>query len=188
MAKRVFLLHGWEGSPHSNWLPWLKSRLEEQKIKVSVPALPDPYNPKLDFWLDTLSKTVGNPDENIYLVGHSLGCITILRYLENLKKGQIVGGVILVAGFTDDLGVKKLNNFYTTPIDWDAINLHCTKFVVIASDDDKYVPLRYSDILKENLKAKVIIEHNMDHFIMEELPIVLNQLVEMINNKATNTF
>ncbi|MBU4141279.1 hypothetical protein KKE99_00155, partial [Patescibacteria group bacterium] len=28
--KRIFIIHGWEGAPESNWFPWLKKQLEKQ--------------------------------------------------------------------------------------------------------------------------------------------------------------
>jgi len=34
MSKRVFLIHGWEGSPEEGWRPWLKKELEKRGFKV----------------------------------------------------------------------------------------------------------------------------------------------------------
>ncbi len=180
MTKKVFIIHGWEGNPNSNWFPWLKSKLEEHGISVSVPQLPDPFHPKQEEWLEALREAVGKPAKDDYFIGHSLGCITILRYLESLNDNEEIGGAVLVAGFTDDLGYKELTDFYRTPILWERINLHCKKFVSIASDNDQYVALKYSDILKENLGAKVMIQPKMGHFGMVELHVALNELLKMI--------
>ncbi len=38
---------------------------------------------------------IGNPDNETYLVGHSLGSPTILRYLESLQDDQMIGGGLL---------------------------------------------------------------------------------------------
>lgn len=91
-SKRVFVVHGWSGYPEEGWRTWLKSELEKEDFRVFVPTMPNTDNPKLNSWLKRLIKTVGTPDKNCYFVGHSLGCITILRYLETLKKNQEVGG------------------------------------------------------------------------------------------------
>lgn len=32
MAKRVFLIHGWEGYPEEGWRPWLKKKLGAEAI------------------------------------------------------------------------------------------------------------------------------------------------------------
>ncbi len=180
MQKRVIIVHGWEASPNSNWLPWLKSMLEARNISVSVPRMPDAANPKQDQWLRALSQSAKEPDENYFFVGHSLGCMAILRYLEGLKHEDKVGGAILVAGFTDDLGYKELGDFFIRPINWESINDHCKKFVVIASSNDEYVPLKHSDILKEKLNAKVLIQPRMGHFNIAELHVALNELLKLI--------
>lgn len=84
--KRAFLIHGWEGFPEEGWRPWLKKKLEDKGFKVIVPAMPDTKKPTLEVWLPFLQKLVGKPTENDFFVGHSLGCITILRFIEHLKE------------------------------------------------------------------------------------------------------
>jgi hypothetical protein len=181
MKKRAFLIHGWEGRPEEGWQSWLKKELEDRGFTVIVPAMPDTKNPHMDKWVPFLVEVVDIPTENDYFVGHSLGCITILRYLEGLKEGEKVGGVVLVAGFTDDLGYKELSSFFQTPIDFPKVNKHCKSFVAIHSDDDQYVALSYGDIFKEKLGAKLIIAHNMKHFAGDdnilELPVALEAIL-----------
>ena len=185
MTKRAFLIHGWGGSPEEGWRPWLKTELEKMGFNVFVPAMPDTENPKMDRWTSHLTKIVGNPDEDCYFIGHSLGCITILRYLETLEKSEKIGGAILVAGFSDSLGpgYEALNNFFTKPVDWEKINSHCKNFVAIHSDNDSAVPLKYADGFVKHLNAEVIIQHNMGHFGgddgITELPIVLNSILKI---------
>jgi len=183
MAKRIFLIHGWEGRPEEGWRPWLKNELENKRFNVFVPAMPNTKHPKMDEWVKHLIKIVGIPDKDCYFVGHSLGCITILRYLETLKENQEVGGVILVAGFTSSLGYEELESFFTKPISWDKIKSHCKKFVAIRSDNDPYVSLHYGNFFKEKLNAIVITEHSMKHFSgddgITQLPIVLDQILKI---------
>lgn len=180
MLKRAFLIHGWEGYPEEGWRPWLKKELESRGFKVFVPAMPDTKNPQADKWMSCIAELVDKTSENDYFVGHSLGCITILRFLESLKDGERVGGVILVAGFTDNLGYKEISSFFKEPIDFDKVKSHCQKFVAIHSDNDPYVALSYGDIFKDKLGAKVIVEHNMKHFSGDdgilELPVVLDNI------------
>lgn len=162
--KKAVIVHCWEGTPDYCWCPRTKRELEEKGFEVLVPEMPETAMPKLMGWLPKLTQTIGTPTEDTYLIGHSLGCITIMRYLEALQENQKIGGVIFVAGFTDDLGFPELTNFFETPIDFDKIKEKAKNFVVIVSDDDPYVPLKYADILKEKLGAKVIIKHAMKHF------------------------
>ena len=183
-------MHGWGGSPEEGWRPWLKTELEKRGFEVYVPAMPDTNYPKLDAWLNQLAKTVGAPDERCFFVGHSLGCITILKYLEGLSDGQKIGGVVLVAGFTDmeiivgeDENIDIISNFFKTGVDFEKVKSHCEKFVAIHSDNDPYVPLRYGDIFKEKLNAEVIIKENMRHFSgddgINELPCGLDAVLRI---------
>lgn len=181
MVKRVFIIHGWEGSPKTGWKPWLKTKLEKLGFKVFAPQMPNASHPKMKEWINHLTKIVGLPDKDCYFIGHSLGCITILRYLESLKECQI-GGAVLVAGFTSNLGYEELESFFTKPVDWASMKAHCKKFVAIHSDNDPYVSLHYGDFFKENLEAEVIVQHNMKHFSeggVNELPITLESIIKI---------
>jgi uncharacterized protein len=183
MQKRAFIIHGWEGYPEEGWKPWLKNELEKKGFTVSVPAMPNSNNPNMKEWLDHLAKAVGTPDENCYFIGHSLGCITILRYIENLKDNQKIGGAVLVAGFASNLGFEELGSFFKDPIDWMKVKSHCRKFVAIHSDNDPYVSLHYGKMFKENLNAELIIEHNMKHFSGDDgittLPVALDSVINI---------
>lgn len=58
--------------------------------------MPDTANPKIKKWVSELEKQVSELDENTYFVGHSIGCQTIMRYLEN-KETRKIGGILFVA-------------------------------------------------------------------------------------------
>lgn len=186
--KRVFIVHGWGGNPEEAWFPWLKQELEEKGFEVFAPAMPNTDYPQLEEWLKTLSETVGTPSKNDYFVGHSLGCITILRYIELLDKGEEIGGAIFVAGFTDaKIGalnsIQEIQTFFTKDLDFEKVKSHCNKFVAIHSDNDEYVSTAYSDIFREKLGAKTTIIHSMGHFSgsaeLFEFPKVLDLITKM---------
>src|SRR3989344_3360159 len=162
--KRVIIVHCWSGNPEYCWYPYAKHELEKNGFEVTVPAMPDTDEPNLAKWLAKLQEVVGNVDKDTYFIGHSVGCITIMRYLETLPDDQKIGGVVFVAGFTHYLGFPELKNFFTTPINFEKIKSRAKGFVVIASDNDPYVPLDQADILKNKLGAEIVIKHNMKHF------------------------
>jgi len=162
--QKAIIIHCWGGYPDYCWYPQTKKELEEKGYEVIVPEMPEADEPKLALWLPMLQSIAPNPNENLHLIGHSAGCITIMRYLEQLSDTQKVGRVIFVAGFTDDLGYKELKNFFTTPIQFEKIRTKAKNFTVIHSDNDPYVDLKHADIFKEKLGADVIIKHNMRHF------------------------
>lgn len=163
--KRAIIVHCWEGYPEYCWYPYVKRKLGVKGFEVFIPEMPDTENPKLDEWLPELQEIIGEPDEELYLIGHSLGCATVMRYLETLGEDQKIGGAVFVAGFNENVGFDEIQSFFETPIDLDKIKSTVKKgFVAIYSDDDPYVDLKYADIFKEGLGAEIIIKHNAKHF------------------------
>jgi predicted alpha/beta hydrolase family esterase len=162
--KQAIIVHCWGGNPNYCWYPWVKNELEKIGLKVDVLSMPDSDNPRLNKWLPHLIQAVGEPDEELVLIGHSIGTVTIMRYLESLGDKKQVGKVILVAGFTDQLGFRELENFFAKPLDFSAIkNKSKNGFVVIQSDNDQYVSEQYGTRLKEELNAKLVIKHGAFH-------------------------
>ncbi len=139
--------------------------------------MPEPDMPRMEKWVPHLSKAVGNPDARVCLVGHSMGCITILRYLEGLSEGQMIGSAVLVGGFSESIGYEELNNFFLTPVDWEEVKRHCSSFTAIHSDNDPYVPLRFLDTFRKELSAVIVVEHGKGHMggedNLKELPSAL---------------
>lgn len=191
MRKRVFIVHGWDGNPQANWFPWLKKALENKGFEVFVPQLPDPGNPRIHNWVPKLAETVGTPDEQTYLIGHSMGCQTIARYIESLGKNIKVGGAVFVAGFfkrltglEEDKDVQETDRHWlNAPIDFKKIKSRLNKSIAIFSDNDPYVPLGNQDDFKNKLGSKIIIEHQMGHFNkaagVTQLPIALESVLEI---------
>jgi len=162
--KRAIIVHCWAGHSGYAWYPWAKKQLESLGYTVSVPDMLDTENPKLENWLPQLQKLVGEPDENLLLIGHSIGSVAILRYLETLEANQKVNKAVLVAGFTDDLGFDKLTNFFKTPLDLAKIKIKSKNgFVIIQSDNDPYVPMRFAEQLRDELSAPLLVKHNALH-------------------------
>jgi len=95
--QRVFIIHGWDGSPEEPMHKWLRKELEEKRFKVIVPEMPNSEEPEIKTWTDKLKEIVINPDKNTYFIGHSIGCQAILRYLENLDAKIKIGGAIFIA-------------------------------------------------------------------------------------------
>lgn len=145
-------------------MPWIKKELEKLGYEVHVPTMPEAKYPEKEAWLSYLSQEIGQPRENDVLVGHSLGCITIIRYLETLAENERVGRVVFVAGFTDDLNVPEIKSFFETPVNFGKIQQKAKGFIAIHSDNDRYVSLKYGILFKKKLGAEIIIRHNAGHF------------------------
>jgi len=182
--KRVFIIHGYTGYPDTNWFPWLKNELEKLNISVFIPSMPNTKNPQLREWLPYLQQQVGTPDRNTYFIGHSLGCITILKYIESLPENTKIGGALLIAGFINPIHFSELNNFFPKPLNDEKIKRNVIKIININSDNDHHVPLVQADEIKNRLNSEMIIIHNGGHLNdkagFEEFPLLLEKLKELI--------
>jgi len=190
MAKRAFIIHGWDGKPEHGWYPWMKKQLEAKGFHVQLPEMPNTEEPEIEAWVSTLKKLAAEVNEETYFIGHSVGCQTILRFLQTLPEGTKIGGAVLVAPWMhldqktiEEEGpevVEVAKPWMETPIDWEKIKHH--KYVAIFSDNDSYVPLSDSKIFEEKLCAKIIIEKEKGHFAGDEgifeLPVALEELLK----------
>ena len=163
--------------------PWLKAELEAEGFDVSVPAMPTPDAPTVEEWVAKIAGDVGESGGGCILVGHSLGCIAILRYLERAKKK--VAGAVMVAGFAGKLGgeFSILDNFFAPPLDFARVERMCPKLIAIFSDNDPYVPLSQEKVFREKLGARTMVLHARGHFSSSdgtiELPEALAAVLEI---------
>lgn len=194
--QRVFIIHGWGGSPEEPMHKWLKEQLKSKGFEVIVPEMPNSEEPEIKAWVGKLKEIVISPDKNTYFIGHSIGCQAILRYLENLDAKIKIGGIIFIAPWVSlntkiieeedgKEGMEIAKPWLDTPILWDKIKKHINKFVCIFSDNDPYVPLANKKIFEERLSSKVIIENNKGHYTqddkVEKSQIVIKELLRVSN-------
>jgi predicted alpha/beta hydrolase family esterase len=164
--KRAIIVHCWGGVPNYCWYPQAARTLEAAGFIVETPEMPNTDHPVYAEWMKTLQRVIGTPDDELFLIGHSLGCITILQYLQSLPANQHIGGAVLVAGFSQSLGKKyaETDSFFVTPIDPETVKAHVGRIVAIHSDNDPHVPLAHGDIFERYFDAELIVKKNMKHF------------------------
>ena len=182
--KKVYIVHGYGGAPDNNWFPWLKTELEKLGVEVEVFTMPDTDEPTYLKWLAYLQSNIINPDANSYLVGHSLGCIAIVQYLNNLNPGVKIGGAVLVAGFISPIHFKELDGFFEVPLDEEKIRNSAKRIVAINSDNDPHIPYLQAEEIEKRLGAELIKIYNGGHLNAKtgytEFPLVLEKLKELI--------
>ena len=171
--KSVVIVHGWDGGPEEPMLQWVKDEFEKRGYKTIVPAMPHPATPTIEDWVAKLKEVVPNEGE-ITLVGHSIGCQTILRYIEVLEEDEKIAKLILIAPWMaldmntiEEEGeeVKEIAKpWMETPIDFTKVRRMVGETLAIFSDNDPYVPLSQKDLFEKKLGAKVVVEHNKGHF------------------------
>jgi uncharacterized protein len=193
MPKRVFIIHGWGGNPEEGWFPWLKKELEKQDFVVQVPAMPNSDEPKIETWIPFVSQLVGSADENTFFVGHSIGCQTIIRYLQTLPEGVKIGGAVFVAGWYNLRNLETEEDrriagpWVKAPRDDKKIRQAVNRAIAIFSDNDPFVIPKNQESWKKLVGAKIIVEHNRGHFSgddgIKELPSALLAVLEIAGEK-----
>ncbi|MDP1694340.1 MAG: alpha/beta hydrolase [Candidatus Woesearchaeota archaeon] len=184
--KKVILVHRWDGNPSADWYPWLKEEVEKKNIHVFIPEMPEPSKPKIEKWVSFLKKEIKDVDEETFFVGHSIGCQTIMRYIETLEEKTKIGGVLFVAGFflatkletEEEREIAK--PWLERPIDTTKVKKKVKQIKAIFSDNDPFVPVSNAKQFQEKLGAKTLIEKKQGHFNDDTAPIVLKILLEMM--------
>ena len=164
MTPRIVVAHGYLASPKKHWFPWLVEHYGADV--VTVPELPEPTQPRLDRWLETLGTAIGHVDDDTILVGHSLGSITTLRVLDSLPRPWSLRGLVLVAGFAQPLpNLPKLDPFTADPVDLASIVAGTRQRHVFGSDDDTTVAPPLTAALARSLDAPLTIIPGGGHFV-----------------------
>ena len=188
MSKRLFIVHGWSGSIKEPMIAWLEKVGNEAGFETTLLDMPNPTVPTIDAWVKHLEDNVYYVDQDTFFIGHSIGCQTILRYLET-NKGSQLGGAIFIAPWLQLTGLETREDediarpWIDRPIDFTSIRSMGGKFVTIFSDNDKFVALNANkEVFEKFLNPKVIVEHEKGHFSEEDgvtdLPVVVGELKE----------
>jgi uncharacterized protein len=186
-STNIYVIHGYTSSNQAEWFPWLKEQFKNSPVKIDIPNMPDSGDPHLESWLEHLRKNVLHIDENTIFIGHSLGCVTALRYI--LEKDMKIKGAILVSGFINENPMVEqtegLQEFVDGSLDIARIKSLIQSRVVITAKDDDIVPTEATQKLAKELDAKLIILSSGKHFIARDgytdFPVLLNEIQKLIN-------
>jgi len=142
--KRAVILHGTDGNPEINWLPWLKAQLVDRNFDVYVPLLPDNHTPNRQKYDEYLQNSSWDFSNNL-LVGHSSGATTVLNLLQSDWFPK-VDTVVLVGTFLNEKLLKSVDwyepgqfgNLFPDSFDVEKIKSKAKSFIFIHGDDDPY--------------------------------------------------
>lgn len=186
-SARATIIHGYFATPDDHWFGWLADQLGTLGLRVSVPTLPNPQNPEPHEWENAVARAVGTPDENAVIVAHSLGCLTVLRYLCSLHDPWRLGTLVLVAGFTEQLpSLPDLDRYIGNGCDLDGLRDHIDHIVVLRSDNDPLVPAELTDRLAEELGVRTDIVPDAGHFLATDGCTTLPDALDVVGNPTSD--
>ena len=187
--KHIFIAPMWESQKHQYWYDWCKRHIEDtfNDCRVTIIEFPDNHTRSIDDVVDYLSGQVFHKglSENHFLVGHSLGCQSLLRFLGKREDSEEkIGGFLSVAGWFDlEEPTEQLISWVRTPLNYKRIQ----KFMpqrglrVLLSEDDTFTDVEDTRMhWEDRLNALVHVLNRKGHFAGVREPDVLNTLVEMV--------
>lgn len=190
--QKALLIHGFEATGDSNWLPWMKEELEKQGYEVMVPTLPDSSHPNLKKWLTALQSYFNKLGERDVLVGHSLGSKAALHLLETSKKK--IGHVYLVASAIGEIDLRDwkefkqkhpdtdtdaLQKFWKVPFDWKKVDKRANNKTIIISVDDKVLLNGTHNNVPSSWAFKKW--NGFKHFTDAKIPALLEEILHSKN-------
>ncbi|MFA5952990.1 MAG: class I tRNA ligase family protein [Candidatus Pacearchaeota archaeon] len=180
--SNVIVVHGGDlgekdNSYFKHWMPWLKKKLNENKIHSEFPLMPVDVKTTYNDWKKIFDKFEIN-DESI-LIGHSRGTAFLVKWLGETKKK--VKKLILVAPwkFADK---KHKETFYDFKID-NEIKNRINEIIIFTSNDEEKDGKNSVKIFYDSLGGKKIELKNHGHFTLEdmkteEFPELLNEIIK----------
>ncbi|MDZ7726324.1 MAG: leucine--tRNA ligase [Candidatus Campbellbacteria bacterium] len=170
---RYVILHGYASGPEKHFLPWLRRKLEEQGHSVEIPTLPNSDDPNIEEQVKYVNENV-NLDEDTILLGHSLGTVVALKYLEN--SNSKIHELVLFGGFIDtDINVDR--DFFETfdwKFDFENIKDKSRSIKIVRDESDDSIPPEQAEKIERRIGGEIIdVQARKPHFRDSEEPEVL---------------
>jgi len=191
----ILILHGYRDKGEVGWRAWLKRKLEKDDHNVYVPTLPNSNKPVFEDWMNFIEENHSQIlDDDLIIIGHSLGGFLSLKLAENYKFKKI----ILVAPVGDipkRISEKWLKErTFKHPsvfqflkdagqFDIEAIKNNNPNIVIYNSLLDKVLNEKIKKMVKDKISwARVIDLPDYGHFMTEEGVKKVPELLEEVEN------
>jgi len=183
--KKVFLIGGWvdesnyvdfsayidslEWNPFEEKVQWWKDTLEKdlgEDYEVIRIPMPSPYFARYEYWEQMFEKARAYFDEENVFVGHSMGAIFLMKYLETYSLPA--SSIHLVGVCHCDTPSEKIGSFALTP-DVSNIQTWPEKLHFYFSHDDDIIPFEeYGYFQKLFPKSHFHTFPDRGHFVDQE--------------------
>lgn len=163
-------------SPVNDWKRNLADDLGEE-FEVLRPRMPNGQNARYEAWKIWFEKILRRVDEEVVLVGHSLGGVFLVKYLSENKIKKSIRATYLVGAPFDEGGSGTYSREFNPPGDLSLFEEQGGRITFYHSTDDPIVPFRDFETYRTKLKeARFVSFDGRKHFFDEHFP----ELVEDI--------
>jgi len=201
---QIFFIHGgMTFKNHQDYLSYLKNREVsiEPKIRWSdeylskklgndfeiiKPGMPLKENAKYEEWKINFEKHFPYLQNNIILIGASLGGIFLAKYLsENKFPKKILAVYLVCPPFDNTLLDEDLVGGFKLKPDLSLVEKNCKNVNLLFSKNDNVVPISHAAKYAKKLKnANIVIFDNIKgHFKIAEFPEIIKMIKASVKNK-----
>lgn len=157
-----------------DWKDTLQEELGD-KFDVFVPNMPNKTNAQYGEWKIWFEKIIEKLDDNLILIGHSLGGSFLTKYLSENNLLRKIKALILVSTPHDDTDLPEPLAEFNIKLTLEKLSKQCPVIYLINSKDDPIIPESELEKYKKELpNAKVILFEDRGHFWQEEFPEMAN--------------
>lgn len=136
MKPSVLILPGYQGSGETHWQThWEKKHPDFRRVEQR-----DWDHPIANEWVQTLEAALKYLDEPVYLVVHSMGCLTLAHWAAMENHTPILGALIVAPPDPKEPIFPSIaEGFEQTPL-----RIFDFPSIIVASNNDPYASLEYS--------------------------------------------
>ncbi|MDO8603942.1 MAG: alpha/beta hydrolase [bacterium] len=195
MKKQIFTIHGGDafatyeeyledlkafqidldGFKRSGWKNTLQNALG-QDYDVNSPRMPNSGNAKYIEWKIWFEKMIPYMQDDVILIGHSLGGSFLAKYLSEENISKKIKAAFLVSAPYDTDGNREIVEF-VLPGSLSLFEKQGGSIFLIHSKDDPVVSFKEFEKYQKALpKAKAIIFEDRGHFNQESFPEIVEQI------------
>lgn len=185
----IYLIPRWAATIHSDWYDWLVMEIKNKyQIEILRLEMPDWNQADIKKSTQFLIENIPELNNNTYFIGHSVGCLAILHFLNKQFKSDEeieIGGFLFVAGWfeVDKPWISLKSWFNTESLDFPLLSKQIGFKKVIISDNDPFTSNyhRNKSLWKDYLNVDVSLYHDKLHFNQSKEMEVLKEIEEMIS-------
>jgi uncharacterized protein len=180
MEKQIIFAHsgGPQGKPGRgsyDFVQWLRNRLGDG-YRIYDPVIEDPDAPTYEMWQEMFDREFPRLTDPVFLIGHSLGGSTLLKYLSEETCELQIAGLFLVAppfwgkgGWEAEEFALRDNFSKTLPTIPEIHLYHCL--------NDPVVPVEHVDFYQKLIPNASIHKLNGDdHAFSGGLPVLVEHI------------
>lgn len=160
----------------TKWSDTLRKDLGDN-FDVLLPKMPSPMNAQYDEWKILFKKIALKLNNNVILVGHSLGAVFLAKYLSENTFPKKILATLLIATPYDDIGMHETLGKFVLPKSLSKLKKQGGKICFYQSKDDASVPFSHLEkYMKALPNATSRVFENRGHFNQLKFPELIKDI------------